>query len=256
MNQKTPLHPCNPLAKKFGDVRCTEDPKTFVLLDELCTAFNHVHNNGLTVDKVCLPKKDYVHLFKNTDLFTVPSPALNPMLLGAQVIFSDTLELRSDAIPLNLYPNKTLKNGYLLYSEPIHEGNGFTVRVVHPVFAHRARSGLVINVRTRSKPIAGISDDEWRAIETLREMISEQEYRRYIRDGFISVLGKSGRVYQIFRDTGHMRVWFDGKLLEEICVTLKDKKIPQTDRVISMKTIIETSEDDIKKLGNVYKMAG
>lgn len=257
MNQtKIPLHPCNPLAKRFGNIRCTESPKTLLMLDELCTAFSQMHEQGLTVDKLCIPKKDFLELSENTDLWSSDTFPSNPCLLGARVVFSETLELQSDSIPQNKYPDKKLRNGYLVYSTPIENGNGFTVRVVHPVFAKRAYCGLVINVPSRSRPIAGISDDEWRAVDTLREMISEQEYRRYLKDGFISVKGKSGRVYQVFRSTGHTKVWLGGTLVEEICVIIKDKSIPKTDQVIAIKTIIETSEDDFRKLGNVYKMAG
>jgi len=113
---------------------------------------------------------------------------------------------------------------------------------------------ITIHVKSRAMPIAGISKEEATAIETLREMITEAEYRAYIKYGFILVKGESGRVYQIFRTQSHTKVWDNGKVIKEVCVRIKDKKIPLTDNVIALKTIIETSEKEFEKLGNVYKM--
>jgi len=116
------------------------------------------------------------------------------------------------------------------------------------------KKNLTIIVKSRARPIAGITENESRAIETLREMISETEYRRYIKNQFILVKGLSGDIYQIFRDKSHTIVWHGGKKVAEICVRIRDCLIPPTDNVIAFKTIIETNEDEFKKLGNVYKM--
>jgi hypothetical protein len=44
-------------------------------------------------------------------------------------------------------------------------------------------------------------------------------------------------------------------MVEEVCIRIKDEAIPRTDRVVALKAIVETSEEEFKKLGNVYKMA-
>jgi hypothetical protein len=87
---------------------------------------------------------------------------------------------------------------------------------------------------------------------TLREMISETDFRKYLKYGFVSVKGKKGRIYQIFRDKSHTKVYEDGKLKEEICVRLSTE-VPYTDNVIAFKTMIETSEELFRSSGNIYK---
>jgi hypothetical protein len=121
----------------------------------------------------------------------------------------------------------------------------------------KLRSNLIIQIKSRSNvsQYPGEAEPERKALETLRETITEAEFRKYLRYGFVLVRGQSGRTYQIFKNQSHCKVWLGGKLVEEVCVRLKDKQIPMTDNVIAFKTMIEASEEDFKKLGNVYKMA-
>jgi len=135
------------------------------------------------------------------------------------------------------------------------ENNNFIPIAVDINFMSYYFNGLAILVKSREKLLKNISNDEARAVETLREMISESEFRGYIKYGFISVKGKSGDVYQIPRLGNHTKVWRNGKVIEEVCVRIADKKIPLTDNVIAFKTIIESNEEEFKKMGNVYKMA-
>ncbi len=86
-------------------------------------------------------------------------------------------------------------------------------------------------------------------------MITEIEFRKYMKHGFLLVKGLSGRVYQIFRDKDHTKVWENGKVVEEVCVRIRNLSVPPTDNVIAFRTMILCSENDFKKLGNVYKMA-
>jgi hypothetical protein len=116
------------------------------------------------------------------------------------------------------------------------------------------RENLTINVKTRACPIPNITGPERVAIESLREMLSESEYRRYIKYGFILVKGHSGDIYQIFRNKSHTKVWKNGKLVKEVCVRLTDKKIPPTDNVIAFKIMVETSEKIFLEKGNVFNM--
>lgn len=119
------------------------------------------------------------------------------------------------------------------------------------------KSNLTIIIKSRANPIRrNIPNNEKVAIETLREMITEIEFRKYMKDGFILVRGLSGRVYQIFRDKEHTKVWEKGKLVEEVCVRIKRSlNVPPTDNVIAFRAMILCSEEEFKKLGNVYRMA-
>ena len=118
------------------------------------------------------------------------------------------------------------------------------------------KNNLVIQVKSRAVELPkNMMGNERAAMETLREMISEAEFRKYLRYGFVLVKSRSGKTYQVFRNKWHTKVWKGGKLIEEICVRIKDKNIPPTDNVIAFKTLIEADEEDFKSLGNVYKMA-
>lgn len=108
--------------------------------------------------------------------------------------------------------------------------------------------------KSRADEYSNVPKNEWCAIETLREMITEAEFRKYMKYGFITVRGKSGCTYQIFRNRSHTKVWVNGKVVEEICVRIEGKEVPPTDNVIAFKIMVETDEDAFKKLGNVYNM--
>jgi hypothetical protein len=116
------------------------------------------------------------------------------------------------------------------------------------------KSDLSIIVKSRTDLCYKAEKNEFVAVESLREIISETEFRKYVKYGFILVKGKSGDTYQVFRNKSHTKIWRNGNVVEEICVRLKDVNIPKTDNVIAFKTMIETNEDEFKKLGNVYKM--
>jgi hypothetical protein len=111
-----------------------------------------------------------------------------------------------------------------------------------------------VGVIHRSKIFHNLSSSEWQALETLREMITEKDFRKYLKQGFILVRGPSGLIYQVFRNNQHIKVWDKGNLIEEICVRIQSGDVPLTDNIIAFKTIIETDENEIHQLGNVYNM--
>jgi hypothetical protein len=181
---------------------------------------------------------------------------------GAEVFSSSKFEVVSDYphFPANINQGRFPPSQFL----PIH-GNPITtqttfVSISEPVCIvieklELLRKNLRIIVKSRAKPIFNVLPQENRAIDTLREMITEEEYRKYLKFGFILVKGRSGLTYQIFRNESHTKVWKNGKVIEEICVRIKEHNIPPTDNIIAFKTIIETSENQFHKMGNVYKMA-
>lgn len=106
----------------------------------------------------------------------------------------------------------------------------------------------------RPDPFKNVSPSEGCALETLREMVTEGAFKKYLKHGFILVQSPSGLIYQIFKNSWHIKVWDKGNLIEEICVRIKSDKIPSTDNVIAFKAIIETDENEIHQMGNVYNM--
>jgi len=136
----------------------------------------------------------------------------------------------------------------LCHGELQHDG------ILHKKMA--IKNNLAVHVKSRVNIINEVPENEAVAIETLRETISETEFRKYIKFGFVLVQGQSGNMYQVFRNKWHTKVWKNGKVIEEVCVRIKsDIKAPPTDNVIAFKTLIETDEEEFKKLGNVYKMS-
>lgn len=228
------------------------------MTDDVCVkiidAFAEIEKHDIRVGRVNMPEKAYSQLvnssdfggFDNFSLATHRRDMLRPNnefrignLWGAEVFFSDTFEVHGEKnfVPAN-------PQGVVV------DGNCIKCPIPFKVFI----GNLTIFVKSRARPIRGANYAELTAIETLREMISEAEYRKYIKDGFICVRGASGKVYQIFRGRNHTRIWENGVVIEEVCVYISDRNIPPTDAVIAFKTIIETSEEEFKSLGNVYNL--
>ena len=119
----------------------------------------------------------------------------------------------------------------------------------------KLKSNITIAIKSRAD-LPNMSDSAERtAMETLRESISETEFRKYLRYGFVLVKGKSGDTFQIFRNRSHTKVWRNGQVIEEICVRIHhDQKVPPTDNVIAFRSIIQANEESFRKLGNMFKM--
>jgi len=122
------------------------------------------------------------------------------------------------------------------------------------IIRNTVQANLCIFIPSRVSLPKNVKGAEKTALETLRDMISEQEFRNYIRYGFLTVKSTSGLIYQIFRDHPHTKIWEKGKVVEEVCVRLKMDGVPPTDNIIAFKIMIETNEAMFKSLGNVYNM--
>lgn len=88
------------------------------------------------------------------------------------------------------------------------------------------------------------SPQEQKARETLREIISETDYRRYITNGFVMVRGGSGRYYQIFADQRNTIVYEKGKAIQSLCIHTV-RECPPTDHIINLKCLIEFDEQQV-----------
>jgi hypothetical protein len=119
---------------------------------------------------------------------------------------------------------------------------------------YQLKSKLIISVKSRAQLVRGVSAAEQTAIQTLREMISESDFRRYIKYGFLMVRGSSGDMFQVFRENWKTKVYRDGELIEEVCVRIKDSNVPPTDNVIAFKTIIESDDEAFRAMGNRFKI--
>jgi hypothetical protein len=182
---------------------------------------------------------------------------------GAEVFSSSKFEVVSDYphFPANINTTRfDIGRFPPIYGNAITETPTPFVSILEPVRIvveklELLRKNLQIIIKSRAKPVFNVTPQENRAIDTLREMITEEEYRKYLKFGFVLVKGQSGLIYKIFRNESHTKVWKNGKVIEEICVRIKDHNIPPTDNVIAFKTIIETNENQFHKIGNVFKIA-
>lgn len=94
-----------------------------------------------------------------------------------------------------------------------------------------------------------VSIQEQKARYTLRDMLTEQEWRKYVTNGFIMVKGSANYWYQIIANSG-VNVYKDGKKLHYICIHT-DQSCPPTDHVINMKLLIEMDEMSLWHNGNI-----
>jgi len=92
---------------------------------------------------------------------------------------------------------------------------------------------------------APLSPAEERARETLRQLVGDANYRSLLRNGFITVRAKSGKVYQIHPGHDMTCVFQGGKMIERLCVILSGN-FPPSDAVIVRYLMILNDEDTFR----------
>lgn len=110
--------------------------------------------------------------------------------------------------------------------------------------------GVVIRSADRGQLFSDASPAELVALQLLRQLVEPEMFRRYLRQGFVSVRAKSGLVYQIDRHA-RIKVWDLGVHVASLCVHFGEGRIPPTDEVVSKILVVESDEVDIWKRSNV-----
>lgn len=87
---------------------------------------------------------------------------------------------------------------------------------------------------------------EERARQTVRRIIGEQAYKKFIRDGFITVVPKSGLTYRIFPGHGMTEVYDRGIMVDKLCVVLQGN-FPPTDSLLMRYLLILNDEGEFSK---------
>lgn len=96
-----------------------------------------------------------------------------------------------------------------------------------------------------------IDERERRARDTLRRLVGEAQYRRFLAHGFITARGKSGKIYQIRPGYGMTAVYSStGKPIEKLCVVLRGN-FPPTDQLITRFLMILNDEEHFRSLANM-----
>lgn len=98
------------------------------------------------------------------------------------------------------------------------------------------------------------SPSEMKARDTLRDLISERDWRNYVMNGFLMIQGPSGKRYQVFNDQRRIRVFEGRENTYELCIHT-DRQCPPTDHVLNLKLFIEFDEDSVWKASNATRMS-
>jgi hypothetical protein len=114
----------------------------------------------------------------------------------------------------------------------------------------RSRVAPAVIVSRKSVVLAA-TVPETRARQTLRRVIGDDEYYAFLKNGFITVKGKSGRFYQLYPGHDFTRVWEDGKMIEQLCVVLSGN-FPATDALLMRYVILLNDEEHFRSLANKH----
>lgn len=111
--------------------------------------------------------------------------------------------------------------------------------------------GVFIRSHHLDRQFDGASHAEMLAMQLLRKMVGQDEFRRYLRHGHVHARAESGLVYQIGR-LRTIQVWDRGVKIASLCVHLKrEHNTPPTDEVVGKLLIVECDEPDIWQRSNV-----
>lgn len=115
----------------------------------------------------------------------------------------------------------------------------------------RIRQQLGADKRKRAHLHNFVTPPELKARDTLRDMLSEADWRRYVTNGFIMVRGDSGKWYQVFarHNEERIRVYENNRHTATLCIH-SSEECPLTDHVIAMKIQIEVDEDSLWREAN------
>jgi len=137
---------------------------------------------------------------------------------------------------------KLLSKGHSPHFDPIDQ----TRRIARV----NSELGSIFKNRKTSKNRSKITDAEIKARETLRDIISEADWRRYATNGYLLVNGASGKVYQVFANHAgrHTKVYEKGECKFELCI--HSEGVPDSDHVLNCMMMIQNDEADFIKQCN------
>jgi hypothetical protein len=109
-----------------------------------------------------------------------------------------------------------------------------------------------LTARTTRVNFRDVNQNEIAALQLLRQMVSGDIFKRYLKSGFVTVTAGSGLTYQITRNSHMIKVWDKGQHIADLCVYTQG--IPPTDDVIARMLICECDEPDIWRRANVKRL--
>jgi hypothetical protein len=118
--------------------------------------------------------------------------------------------------------------------------------------AMKRRSSPAIHVKREG---IGQTTDvrEMRARATLRRVVGDEQFKRFLKSGFVTVKGKSGLVYQIKQRTHMVTAYEKGKAVERLCVFLAGE-FPPTDQIIVLYLMFLNNETQVRATANISNL--
>jgi len=137
----------------------------------------------------------------------------------------------------------------------IIKGNTFTAdpRAIKKMEMARRRNALLPSAKATRFGLAHTEDPaELKARQLLKTFIGGERFRRYLKDGFISITSPvTGLVYQIFPGHRQVVVRDKGTRTASCCIVFKDNSLPPTDWVIMRMSLIMADEKTFYQKANV-----
>lgn len=114
------------------------------------------------------------------------------------------------------------------------------------------RQRIAPPIYTHAKPLGFTKDlREIRARETLHRVLGDDRYKSFLKKGFISVIAKSGLIYQIFPGHDFTKVYNRGIMVDRYCVVLQGG-FPPTDSLIMRYLLILNNEKMFESLAHKH----
>jgi hypothetical protein len=241
------------MASSSTDSSITVDSYGYVNgLHELLQGYIGKVNNDETRSILNNAINQYSTIYSDTNI-TLPN---NSVYTNLKFDHTGSLEVNLNVVGSdnNIFCYNDATTNYVVYS-----GCGDTVDLLKDSRRQAIRMNLSsVMIKSRAVPIVADTPAEALAMEALREVVTEAEFKKYLKYGFVLVKGRSGATYQVYRNRSHVKVWVGGRVIKEICVYLKTvegMRAPDTDKVVAFKAMIETDEEAFKAMGNRYRMA-
>jgi hypothetical protein len=148
------------------------------------------------------------------------------------------------------YSGTAAVNNYITVNWAVHRAINSPASMIRALIA--ARQAPYGFVRHQAAPKHTTDPREQAARETLRLILGDEQFFRFLSRGFVVVQNrKSGRTYQMWPGHEMVRVWEKGKCIQRLCVLLEGN-FPPTDTLIVRTLMVLNNEEQLWKLANKY----
>ncbi len=154
------------------------------------------------------------------------------------------------------YGTHTLTVGYGSWGVPLPPVLTPSERM-RQIIAERSAPAMHVRGDKRRALTMDIDIREQRARATLRRIVGEDKFKRFMRDGFLTVVSKTGLTYRIYPGHGISEVYDRGVMVERLCVVLQGGFTP-TDSLLMRYLLILNDEGEFSKYAikhGVYETA-